>query len=411
MAATEVIDHDHAVAGLDQLFDGVRTDIAGPAGDHDVHAVRLRVPVHDLQRVLRAGSWPICRTGPASGSVARARPAGGTYFVSGKVNSPVPLPKGRKRYISRDYRVVCNPPGNRARKSSMRIAVTGAAGQLGRELCRLLGGGGPAAGNRHAGPDRPRGRARATARAATRGGDQLRGLHGTWTRPSTSRSGAARSMPRRSSTWPRRAGGCDCPLVQVSTDYVFGGAADRAGPYREDEPSPRRKASMPAASWKGNGRRPATRSTWWCGPAACTPGPVTPRRGTSSRRSCGWPARSRSCAWWPTNIARRATCRTWPGRCCSCWARGAARPAPWGIYHVTNGGAATWYELARRDRAPGGARHRGRAITTAEYGAAAPRPAYSVLDTAAYHRLGGPPMPDWKAALAEYFADLRTGPR
>ena len=46
-------------------------------------------------------------------------------------------------------------------------------------------------------------------------------------------------------------------------------------------------------------------------------------------------------------------------------------------------------------------------ITTAEFGAAAPRPAYSVLDTAAYHRLGGPAMPDWKEALAEYFAELK----
>jgi dTDP-4-dehydrorhamnose reductase len=46
-----------------------------------------------------------------------------------------------------------------------------------------------------------------------------------------------------------------------------------------------------------------------------------------------------------------------------------------------------------------------RPITTAEYGAPAPRPAYSVLDTAAYHRLGGPAMPEWNAALAEYFAE------
>ncbi len=46
-----------------------------------------------------------------------------------------------------------------------------------------------------------------------------------------------------------------------------------------------------------------------------------------------------------------------------------------------------------------------RPISTAEYGAPAARPSYSVLDTAAYHRLGGPPMPDWKAALVEYCAE------
>ena len=47
------------------------------------------------------------------------------------------------------------------------------------------------------------------------------------------------------------------------------------------------------------------------------------------------------------------------------------------------------------------------AITTADFAAPAPRPAYSVLDTAAYHRLGGPAMPDWKEALGEYFAELK----
>ena len=46
-------------------------------------------------------------------------------------------------------------------------------------------------------------------------------------------------------------------------------------------------------------------------------------------------------------------------------------------------------------------------ITTAEFGAPAPRPAYSVLDTTAYHRLGGPVMPDWKAAITEYYKELR----
>ncbi|MGW8256051.1 MAG: sugar nucleotide-binding protein, partial [Thermoguttaceae bacterium] len=48
------------------------------------------------------------------------------------------------------------------------------------------------------------------------------------------------------------------------------------------------------------------------------------------------------------------------------------------------------------------------AITTAEFAAPAPRPAYSVLDTTAYHRLGGPAMPDWKTALQEYFSEWRT---
>ena len=37
VSAVEIIDHHDAVPGLDQLFHGVRADIARPAGDHDVH--------------------------------------------------------------------------------------------------------------------------------------------------------------------------------------------------------------------------------------------------------------------------------------------------------------------------------------------------------------------------------------
>jgi dTDP-4-dehydrorhamnose reductase len=86
----------------------------------------------------------------------------------------------------------------------------------------------------------------------------------------------------------------------------------------------------------------------------------------------------------------------------------AAGPAPWGTYHVTNRGATNWHEFACEIARLAGLSVALEAITTTEYGAAAPRPAYSVLDTTAYHRLGGPPMPDWREALAEYFEELKA---
>ena len=63
--------------------------------------------------------------------------------------------------------------------------------------------------------------------------------------------------------------------------------------------------------------------------------------------------------------------------------------------------------LCPRDRAPGGHRRTGR--TDHDGGVCRPRarPAYSVLDTTAYHRLGGPAMPDWKEALGEYFEEWK----
>jgi dTDP-4-dehydrorhamnose reductase len=80
-------------------------------------------------------------------------------------------------------------------------------------------------------------------------------------------------------------------------------------------------------------------------------------------------------------------------------------PAPWGIYHVTNTGEATWREFADEIFRQAGMSVAVHPITTAEYNASAARPSYSVLDTSAYHRLGGPAMPDWRAALKEYFEE------
>ena len=90
---------------------------------------------------------------------------------------------------------------------------------------------------------------------------------------------------------------------------------------------------------------------------------------------------------------------------------GARAAAPWGIYNVTNRGETTWCGLAREIVRLAGLDVPVEPITTAEFAAPAPRPAYSVLDTTVYHRLGGPAMPDWKEALAEYFEELKANRR
>jgi dTDP-4-dehydrorhamnose reductase len=73
-----------------------------------------------------------------------------------------------------------------------------------------------------------------------------------------------------------------------------------------------------------------------------------------------------------------------------------------GTFHVTNGGAATWFTLAREAvRLAGGDPERIVPASTAEIGRPAPRPAYSVLDTAkaAAH---GVVLRPWPEALAAY---------
>jgi dTDP-4-dehydrorhamnose reductase len=77
----------------------------------------------------------------------------------------------------------------------------------------------------------------------------------------------------------------------------------------------------------------------------------------------------------------------------------------YGLYHVTNANACSWYEFARAifevaqvpaDLAP---------ITSQQYAAPARRPSYSVLSTAAYDRLGISRLRPWREALAAYIQE------
>lgn len=79
----------------------------------------------------------------------------------------------------------------------------------------------------------------------------------------------------------------------------------------------------------------------------------------------------------------------------------------WGLYHVTNAGACSWHEFARTIFALEGLDVDLTAISTAAFGAKARRPAYSVLDAAAYRKLGLPALRPWQEALAAYLAERR----
>ena len=74
----------------------------------------------------------------------------------------------------------------------------------------------------------------------------------------------------------------------------------------------------------------------------------------------------------------------------------------YGVYHVTNSGACSWYEFAGRifkrlDLAP-----ELTAITSAEWGARARRPPYSVLATEKLADAGGGELRVWTEALDDY---------
>jgi dTDP-4-dehydrorhamnose reductase len=70
-----------------------------------------------------------------------------------------------------------------------------------------------------------------------------------------------------------------------------------------------------------------------------------------------------------------------------------------GIYHYSNSGEISWCDFARAIVDICGAECRVEACTTVEYGAKAPRPAYSVLDTAKIRGALGCEIPEWRESL------------
>ena len=72
-----------------------------------------------------------------------------------------------------------------------------------------------------------------------------------------------------------------------------------------------------------------------------------------------------------------------------------------GVYHYSNRGEISWCDFAQAIVEIGGAKCRVTPCTTAEYGAKAPRPAYSVLDTSKICKALRCDIPDWRDSLAE----------
>lgn len=77
---------------------------------------------------------------------------------------------------------------------------------------------------------------------------------------------------------------------------------------------------------------------------------------------------------------------------------------PYGTYHVAAAGDCTWADFAEAIFEEAGLSTRVRRITTAEFGAKAPRPAYSVLRSAQ----GAPELPHWRDGLRACLARMDT---
>jgi dTDP-4-dehydrorhamnose reductase len=199
----------------------------------------------------------------------------------------------------------------------------------------------------------------------------------------------------------RAAAANDAILVQLSTDYVFDGTA--TSPY--DEEAPTRPASAYGRT-KADGERRAldihpdgtfvVRTAWLYGQHG--PNFARTMLALGGQRpevsvvtdQIGQPT-------WTMDLARQIVTLL-------------DSDAPFGIYHGTASGQASWFEFAREIFALGGLDpERVKPADSSSFVRPAKRPAYSVLGHSAWVEAGLTPMRDWRVALREAFATGALG--
>lgn len=180
------------------------------------------------------------------------------------------------------------------------------------------------------------------------------------------------------------------PLVAYSSDYVFDGT--KGTPYVEsDAPSPlsaygRTKLHAEAAA---GGRAWIVRSSWLFGETGHNFVRTMLRLG-GERDEVAVVDDQRGSPTYVRHLAEAT--RTLVGR--------GAEP---GVWHVAADGDCTWADFAEAIFAEAGLACGVRRITTAEFGAKAPRPAVSVLRS----EKGAPVLPHWREGLRSCLARLR----
>jgi dTDP-4-dehydrorhamnose reductase len=282
----------------------------------------------------------------------------------------------------------------------MKIVILGAAGQLGRQLCKVLPGDVVALRRGDADLAKP-----VELRQA------LGQLH-----PDVVVNAAAYTQVDRAEADPGEAFAvnalaardlatfcrdADCTLIHFSTDYVFGLDALRTSPYSETDPAGPINVygnSKLAGEYLVQSICPKHFIVRTCG----LYGPLLPGSNQANfvetmvrKAEEGNPVRvvdDQICS--PTSVVDLANATL-----------GLLDSRAFGMYHVTNAGSCTWYEFAQAifefvkkpvALVP---------IESKEYAAPARRPRYSVLSNARWIDSGFTVLRSWQEALCSYLAN------
>ncbi len=195
-------------------------------------------------------------------------------------------------------------------------------------------------------------------------------------------------------------------VVHYSTDYIFGGSSDRA--YREDDETDplgvygRSKLAGETELVVSGCWHMILRTQWLFG----IHGKSFPRtmweraRGGQQARvvsdQTGRPT-------YTVDLAR-ATWRLVAGDYDMPKQPASQRTST--VFHVSNSGTTTWYDVARRVYVAAGAADLLTACATDDYPTPARRPAWSVLDTSKYERAVGEALPSWQDAIDRFLAGV-----
>ncbi len=180
----------------------------------------------------------------------------------------------------------------------------------------------------------------------------------------------------------QNAAALGAPLVVWSSDYVFDGA--KQTPYVEsDAPGPlgaygRTKLHGEAAA---GDQAWIVRSSWLFGPTSKNFVRTMLRLGAERDEVAVVADQHGS----PTYVGHLAA------------ATRQVLDLPYGVYHIAAAGECSWAEFAEAIFEEAGLPTRVRRITTEEFGARAPRPAYSVLRS----ERGAPELPHWREGLRD----------
>jgi dTDP-4-dehydrorhamnose reductase len=197
-----------------------------------------------------------------------------------------------------------------------------------------------------------------------------------------------------------------CVLAHISTDYVFGLDRNRRCPYDEaDAPGPVSVYGLSKLAGEYVARS------------------ICPKHFVV--RTCGlygvWGSGGKGTNFVETMLRRAAEgkpLRVVADQVCtpsstSDVAAALAELLPtgqFGLYHITNAGSCSWYELARTIFKLAGVSADLTATTSQDFGAPAARPGYSVLNTDKFAALQLPRPRPWEEALAMYLRNRKQRP-